>query len=177
MWKFLAFSVLRFYVKSILCFVEFPNIVIWHFLRLWSKNLIIVCNFRGLNFAKHVMYALGKSETSKMTVFELLESSKLISRKIWLSKKCWNFHTELWMQKKVNWQMKIFPNSSLYDFLINLVNNWVARWKLQILTFYVKLKYVAYTKRVMHFVKIVEIYFYSFFTKIPWNQSFHYRSH
>ena len=46
------------------------------------------CTFRRLIFTK-----LTKFSAPKMAVLELIHSAKLISRKIWITAKSWNFHT------------------------------------------------------------------------------------
>ena len=53
---------------------------------------------------------------AKCAVLELLDSTKLISRKIWVAEKSWNFHTfELWffyvkLNKIVTWTLEVVWN-------------------------------------------------------------------
>jgi len=88
LWKFRDFSSLRFYVKSIL-----EN------LHRRSKNAIFAI-FGAMNLANLVNSSLQRVQKFRvwkrvltMINFVLLESSKLISRKIWVMGKLWNFHT------------------------------------------------------------------------------------
>ena len=54
--------------------------------------------YEFLHFLKTKIYQSGKLQTralkmAKMAFLELLASQKLTSRKIWVTEKCWDFHT------------------------------------------------------------------------------------
>ena len=51
------------------------------------------CTFRRLKSTKLTIFKATK--IAKKSVLELLDSPKLISRKIWMTEKFWNFHTVL----------------------------------------------------------------------------------
>ena len=62
---------------------------------------------------------------AKTPVFALLESSKLISRKIWVMEKSWNFHTGInvqsfWSKETISDMNIIFPNFQK-DFMMNFL--------------------------------------------------------
>ena len=56
-------------------------------------------------------------EIAKMALFELFHCPKLISRKIWVAEKCWNFHT-LWHSN--NFKRCPLSNFSLLNFNFSL---------------------------------------------------------
>ena len=89
-WKFLNFSDTLFYVKLICGVPEVLNIAILTVFKAWCRILMIFCNFLGLNWAKKKIKTL--LETTKLVYFSLLESLKLISRKIWVAEKLLNCH-------------------------------------------------------------------------------------
>ena len=73
---------LRFYVKSKLANLEVKNLPFFkQILRLW---IMISVDF--LHFLKAAIYQIT-------AVLELLDSPILISRKIWMTEKSWNFQT------------------------------------------------------------------------------------
>ena len=98
---------LRFYVKAILGILEVKNLpfftipgpefwFLWFFFTFWRLKINqilliwwIVAFKKGKNDKKSKLRAL---KCVKMADFELLESPKLLSRKIWVIEKLWNFH-------------------------------------------------------------------------------------
>ena len=91
MWKFQHFS-----VTQILREINFEDS--------WSAKSAILTHLEALNFEflyflhflKAEIYQMNKIHSPKMAktaVFALLEFTKLISRKIWMIQKSWNFHT------------------------------------------------------------------------------------
>ena len=79
--NFRNFLPLRFYVKSKLANLDSHSTISTH----WES----------LNFWTfwRLKTKLTKSKVPKIAVLEYLVSSKLISRKIWVVEKLWNFHT------------------------------------------------------------------------------------
>ena len=77
------FLSLRFYVKSILPFCHF-----WgsEFRFLWIFSL-----FKGWNLP--IWQNSEPLKWQKMADFALLDPSKLVSRKIWMTENSWNFHS------------------------------------------------------------------------------------
>ena len=61
-----------------------------HISRLWILIFKNFCTFRRLKFIK--LSILRAPKTAQTAVIELLDSPKLISRKIWMTKKSWNFY-------------------------------------------------------------------------------------
>ena len=62
-----------------------------HNWRLWILIFMHFCTFWRLKFTKWTKFTAPKM--AKTASFALLESTKLISRKIWVIGKSWNFHT------------------------------------------------------------------------------------
>ena len=89
--NFMSLLSFRFYVKSILEILEVQNLPFWHILRLW-----IFIFYELLHFWEVEIDQINKIRSLKMAKtadFALLESPKLISRKISVVQKSWNFHT------------------------------------------------------------------------------------
>ena len=87
----IIFLSLRFYVKSKLANVEFKNLP---FNTLGGLRILIFmhfCTIRRLIFTK--LTKIIASKMAKTAVLELLDSPKLISRKIWIKENFWNLHT------------------------------------------------------------------------------------
>ena len=81
--NFVIFLSLKFYMKSF-------------FYYFWSAKSAILTNFEALKFDFYAfLHFLTKFRAPKIVkaVFEFLDSLKLISRKIWMTEKSWNFHT------------------------------------------------------------------------------------
>ena len=89
--NFMIFLSFRFYVKSILTFLDVQKKQFLHILRLWILIFMHFCNFWRLKFTKWTKFTAPKM--AKTAFFSLLESTKLISPKIWVMEKSWNFHT------------------------------------------------------------------------------------
>ena len=92
-WKFQ-----NFYVTQILCVINFgdsrsaKSAILSHLIGL---NLYF---YEFLHFLKAKIYLIKKIQgrapkMKKMAVLQLLDSPTLISRKIWMTQKSWNFHT------------------------------------------------------------------------------------
>ena len=89
--NFMTFLSFRFSVKSIWGTLEvhichyntFRGSEIWFFMNF--------CTFWILIFTKLAKFTALK--IAKMAFFELLQPSKSISRKIWVTENCWIFHT------------------------------------------------------------------------------------
>ena len=86
----MIFLSLRIHVKSILggFYVEVQNLPFDHISMLRIVISMNFCTFWMLKSTK-----LTKVSVPKMAFFELLDSPKLLSRKIWVIEKSWNFHT------------------------------------------------------------------------------------
>ena len=85
----MIFLSLRFYVKSILGVLEVQNLPFQNIWRLWILTFVNFCTINKFKATKIV----------NMAVLELLDSPKLISRKIWMTQKSWYFHTVLMYQR------------------------------------------------------------------------------
>ena len=89
--NFIIFLSLRFYVKSNFgipdvenChFNTFTGSEVWFFMNFY--------NFEGWNLT--ISTKLIATKMAKTAFLELLDARKLISRKIWMIEKSWNFHT------------------------------------------------------------------------------------
>ena len=89
--NFMIFLSFRFYVKSILKSLEVLKLPFSPFLKLriwliWSISAFKKCKNSWRS-------KFRTSQFAKMAHFALLDSPKLISRKIWVTKKFWNSHT------------------------------------------------------------------------------------
>ena len=89
--NFRIFLSLRFFVKSILENVEVLKLSFLPFLGLWILLIWSISAFKKCKNSKESRYSASKCV--KMADFTLVESPKLISRKIWVIEKSWNFHT------------------------------------------------------------------------------------
>ena len=89
---------LRFYVKSILGIVEVQKLLFLPFWGLWILLIWWIAAFKKCKNSKKSKFRAFKCV--KMADFGLLESSKLISRKIWVIQKLWNFHNVIWTAEK-----------------------------------------------------------------------------
>ena len=80
--NFKIFLSLRFYVKSKL-------------MNLKSQNLpFFICKGSEFWFCEFLHFLKGEIYQNDQTaVLEFLDSEKLISRKVWITEKSWNFHT------------------------------------------------------------------------------------
>ena len=81
-WKFQHFLPLRFYVKSIFGIPEVPKLP---FRQFWGSGVRFWWLLAFLEGRKLPKINFWASETVKMADFELLDSLKLISRKIWVA--------------------------------------------------------------------------------------------
>ena len=93
MWKFQKFLATLIYVKWISGILEVKNC---HFSTFWSSNLWFLSIFafsNGWNLLTWPNLKFRATEIAKMTFLELLHSSKLISREIWMTEKYWIFYT------------------------------------------------------------------------------------
>ena len=52
------------------------------------------------------------SKIAKRDIFILLGQQKLISRKIWVAEKCWNFHTVFWASKFLKSYLCLWKNAT-----------------------------------------------------------------
>ena len=104
-WELHDFLSLIYYVKSISEFLE----VKWH--------SAISTHLEALNFDFYEFFHIWRPKFTKWTIFRapkiakmavlgLLDSPKLISRKIWLIEKSWNFHTVI-----LKWCVDFYKNS------------------------------------------------------------------
>ena len=102
------FPSLRFYVKSKLANLKYQNLSFLHIERQWILTFFIFALFGGWYlFTKLTKFRVPKMV--EMVFLELLDSSKLISRKIWITKKWWNFHTVncRFVPETLVWKQKI----------------------------------------------------------------------
>ena len=118
-----SMEISRFFCDSILREISFRE-------SRRSKSTIFAI-LRFLNFATLVNFSFQKvqkfiknqnSEPLKKKILQLLESQKLISRKIWVIEKSQNFHTVLWNQF---WLIKWFLTYWIIDvshFLDPIIN-------------------------------------------------------
>ena len=61
---------------------------------LWMLIFMNVCKFWRVTFIWYAKFRAPRM--AKTAILELPDSPKLISRKIWVTEKNWNFHTVLW---------------------------------------------------------------------------------
>ena len=84
------------------------------------------CTFWRLIFTKLTKFTAPKMV--KLTVFALLEFTKLISHKIWMIEKSWNFHTVMYLcVSACHWCMLRITIITLHDCLIAI--NWITYWR------------------------------------------------
>ena len=84
--NFRIFKQLRFYVKSLFGILEMQNLL---FTFRGSNDF-----YEFLHFMKAEIYQINKIQCPKIAkkeVLQFLNSPKLISRKIWMTEKSWNF--------------------------------------------------------------------------------------
>ena len=106
-WKFRIFQSFRLYVKSIL---ENAEVLKLPLLPFKGSEFCWLGTLHPSKIAKiHKKPKLRDSQCVKMAYFALLETPKLISRKVWGVEKLWNFHT---VREYPSWrgesQLKIF---------------------------------------------------------------------
>ena len=90
-WNFQAFSVTQILLKSILEILRvLKNTIFLWFLRLW---ILTFGQFQPSKSAKTPKSKNSETLNVLMADFARRDYLKLISRKIWVMEKCWNFHT------------------------------------------------------------------------------------
>ena len=89
--NFIIFLSLRFYVKPKLVILEVTKTANLTRLEALISLIMLICTFWWPEIFLNIKFRA--SENAKMAVFHLPESLKLISRKIWMIQKSWNFHT------------------------------------------------------------------------------------
>ena len=114
--KFLIFVLLRFYVKSILVILNVQNLPFKHNLWVWILIFHDFLHFCMLKITKSTKFRAPKM--AKTAVFDLINSPKLISCKIWKTEKSWNLHTLI---VKANWLVK--PSKYFFSYKIHLQLN------------------------------------------------------
>ena len=91
-WKFsVMFLSLRFYVKTILGLVTVQKMLFWQILEALNFHCDGYFHILRVDFSKNQNSEPQK--TKKKHIFNFLELPELISRKIWVTGKSWNFHT------------------------------------------------------------------------------------
>ena len=92
--NFMFFPSLRFYVKSILGILEVQNLPFYHIYRLWIWFFVNFLNFSLQKVPKFLKKSNFRAfKYVEIADFALLKSPNLISHKIWVVEKLWNFHT------------------------------------------------------------------------------------
>ena len=90
-WKFHDFSITLILREINLWNSRNAKTAILSHLQALNFDFYNFCTFWRLIFTQSTKFAAPKM--AKMAVFTLLESEKLISHKIWVIEKSWNFHT------------------------------------------------------------------------------------
>ena len=103
--NFTIFLSLRFYVKSGDA-RSTKSAILTRFGPLDFNFYVFFCPLWSVKLTKKSKLKVSKIE--KRTFLELLHSSKLISRKIWMTEKSWNFHTAVCMVQSTVWKFRDF---------------------------------------------------------------------
>ena len=89
-WKVYDFQWLRIYIKLIYGVSRSKKFTILSILEAPNFDFLNFCSFWTLNFTKSTKFKAP--QIAKTAVLGLLDSPQMISRKIWMTEKAWNFY-------------------------------------------------------------------------------------